>query len=128
MVVIEAFFALIVALVTGPIVFILRRAHGRPDLFFLLTLFLLTWAGGAWLTPLGPSFRGVFWLPYVLSSLIAALVMIAFPPPWERGGRVGAEGEGERAAAETEASVVRTLLWVLIALVGLAMLLGRSVG
>lgn len=50
----------------------------------LLVLFLFVWAGGVWVTPFGPEAGGIYWLPYVVVGLLAALVLAAATPPWWR--------------------------------------------
>jgi hypothetical protein len=44
---------------------------------FFSIIFLFTWAGGIWLVPFGPVFRGVPILTFLASSLFAALVLSA---------------------------------------------------
>ena len=66
-----------------------RHAVGPGLLFFLLILFLATWAGGLWVTPFGPVMWGASWLPFLLVGLFFALLLTALIPP-----------SGERSMAE----------------------------
>lgn len=40
-----------------------------------LIIFFITWAGGVWIKPFGPSFHGIYWLPFTLSGVIASLLI-----------------------------------------------------
>ncbi|MBX7138920.1 MAG: hypothetical protein K1X83_13170 [Oligoflexia bacterium] len=46
---------------------------------FLLILFA-TWAGGIWITPVGPLLLGVPWLPFAAVGLIVALLLMGLRP------------------------------------------------
>lgn len=50
-------------------------------LFFFVLLFLAVWAGGAWLTPVGPPAWGVPWVGFVLVGVILAMILTAAAPP-----------------------------------------------
>ena len=86
---VEFFVALLIALlVSVPFGFALRRRIPRTGFFwFFLILFLATWAGGMWIGPFGPSFRGIFWLPFVLVAVLVGFFLAAVaprPPPSSR--------------------------------------------
>jgi hypothetical protein len=44
-------------------------------------IFLGTWAGGVWITPIGPSLWGIKWLPFFLAGLLLALLLAGHVPP-----------------------------------------------
>jgi hypothetical protein len=44
---------------------------------FFLVLFLATWAGGVWMTPMGGAIWGVHWFPFLLTAIIVALLLAA---------------------------------------------------
>jgi hypothetical protein len=48
--------------------------------WFLIITFLASWAGSLWLGPMGPSIRGVYWLPSLLVGATAGLVFLVFAP------------------------------------------------
>ncbi len=126
---IDLLLALVIALVIGA-VFVLGFRRERPGpglLIFLLVLFLLTWAGGVWITPFGPTLWGSFWLPFLLVAIIVALVLSAFPPPGGERSTVKLVSEQEQAATETEAAALNVFFWVLIAILGSVILLGYLV-
>lgn len=47
---------------------------------FFIILFLATWAGGVWITPIGQPLWGVYWLPYLLVGLIFMFLLLALIP------------------------------------------------
>lgn len=79
---IEFIIALIVAVALSLIfVFGFRRKGPWTNFYiFFLVIFLATWAGGLWITPIGPSIRGIFWLPYLMVGAIFALLLAAATP------------------------------------------------
>lgn len=52
-----------------------RRGRRSGFFWFFLMIFMLTWAGGVWLLPFGPTAVGVHWLPFALVGLIGAVVV-----------------------------------------------------
>jgi hypothetical protein len=56
------------------------RRHGAELIFFFVILLLATWAGGLWITPFGPTVRGISWVSFVLVGLIFALILTAAIP------------------------------------------------
>src|SRR5690606_8371874 len=94
-----------------------RRMHARGSLvaaflFFFFVLLLTTWAGGLWLSPIGPPLWGVYWLPFVIVGLLVALIMAAAA---DVGGR--RYGHAGSEATETEVAAVTAfglLFWVLM--------------
>lgn len=92
-----------------------RRARLGSGLFwFFLLLFLATWAGGVWLTPLGPPVFGVSWLSFVLAGVFFTLLIMAMVPlpPSPRDGAAGAREELEAGAGALFA--VNLFFWVLL--------------
>ncbi|MCB0310124.1 MAG: hypothetical protein KDD42_02745 [Bdellovibrionales bacterium] len=65
-------------------------------LFFFLLIFLATWGGGVWFSPVGPVWYGVAWLPFVLMGLFTAMLIALSIPERERyQPRSSAEREKE---------------------------------
>ncbi len=50
------------------------RSWKRIIIIFLLLLFT-SWAGGVWITPVGPAFLGIYWLSFFIVALILALTL-----------------------------------------------------
>ena len=73
-----------------------------------LIFFLAIWAGGVWIVPFGPSHLGVTWMPFLLITILLAVLVVAVSP---RGaGSHRAEQEVER---EVEVGL-GLFFWVLI--------------
>ena len=108
--------ALVVAMVFSTIIFTVGRTAPGPAtgfLFFVLILFLTTWAGGIWMPPMGPVLWGASWLNFLLVGLVVFLILMAVTPP--RPSRVAPPPEGEGVSG-TELAVTATFsvfFWVL---------------
>ena len=86
----DLFFAFVVAAVlSGLLVGVVgwrspRHRDGAlwPSLVLAFTLLVLvTWAGGSWLTPLGPALWGGYFFSFVFAGLIFALLIAALATP-----------------------------------------------
>jgi hypothetical protein len=110
-------FALFIAILLSAIFAVGFRRKGPWEslvLFFLL-LFLISWAGGVWLAPMGPPLWGGYWLPFLLVGVIMALLLAALaPPPRESSVELVEEGKetAERRAVLTGLGV---FFWILVA-------------
>jgi len=78
----EIIFALILALAISTIISLALRREGPRTGFFLLfvTIFLITLAGGLWLSPSGPNTRGVYWLPFVTIGVLGSYILYLRAP------------------------------------------------
>jgi len=78
----ESLLAFIVAIVLSGIFAVVIRREDRlkNSLFFFLIIFLLTWAGGTWLRPFGPTVWGIHWLPFILVGVILVLFLAVSNP------------------------------------------------
>ncbi len=64
-----------------------HRERRQGSLSIFLLILLGAWAGGIWLTPLGPPMGRIYWLPFLLGGALIALILIAFsrePQPRSR--------------------------------------------
>lgn len=60
-------------------VYLLRRSGYKIAYFWLFLLVLLaTWAGGVWISPVGPDVGGLFLLPFIIAGLLVILFLLAF--------------------------------------------------
>ncbi len=87
-----------------------REGVGAGLLWLFVIIFLATWAGGLWLTPLGPPLFGVSWLSFLLAGLFFTLLIMALLPP--PTSRPGVSGEVETDAGTFFA--VNLFFWVLL--------------
>ncbi|MCF8143582.1 MAG: hypothetical protein K9N21_06645 [Deltaproteobacteria bacterium] len=92
-----------------------RKGPGESVALFFLLLFLLSWAGGAWLAPFGPQLWGGYWLPFLLVGVVIALFLAALAPtPQEPGTNLAKEG-GEAVERQAALSGLGIFFWILMA-------------
>lgn len=96
--------------------------------FFVLIL-LTSWAAGLWVRPFGPPLFGVFWMPYLVFGLIAALLVAAASPPEGARRRPGSaprppSERDEDVAAEGAAVAVGLFFWLLVLVLVTAVVIG----
>jgi len=103
MFVVDLLFALLMALIFTMIFAVGLRRTGpwSSVLVFFLVIFLAAWAGGLWISPAGPVFLGVYWLPILLVAFLVALLLAAVPP--RRPPHVETISEAEAEAQEQRA-------------------------
>jgi hypothetical protein len=73
----EFLIALIIALFFTTILAVSGKKHRtwkKVITIFLIMLFA-SWAGGIWITPVGPTILGIYWLSIFVVALILALIM-----------------------------------------------------
>jgi hypothetical protein len=110
--------ALVIALIFAAIISSTGRRGPGPGsgfLFFLLMFLLLAWAGGAWITPVGPRLLGAHWLNFFIVSLVVFLILGALIPrrPYRANSSPSSYG---KAPSQTEIAATATLsifVWVL---------------
>lgn len=113
---IDLLLALVVALVISSIFAFGFRRRGLWPRFWLifLVIFLFTWAGGIWLHPIGPTIRGVFWIPFLLIALLIALFLAAAIPPSYIRSRTS-ESRDLREARQSEVNAfLGVFYWILM--------------
>jgi predicted lysophospholipase L1 biosynthesis ABC-type transport system permease subunit len=103
----------------------LRRGPWTSVLAFFAIVFLAAWAGSLWLSPAGPIFYGIYWLPIVFTALLVALLLAGsvtrrHPP------RVEAISEVKRQERVIE-SMFDAFFWTLLVVLVLAIILGYLV-
>jgi hypothetical protein len=78
----EIIFALIISLSISIIISMILRREGPRTGFFLLfvTVFLITLAGGLWLSPAGPYTRGLYWLPFIVVGGLGSYILYLRAP------------------------------------------------
>lgn len=98
---IDLLFAFVVALLFFLIFSVLIRGHrtGSTLLVFFLVLLFATWAGGVWLSPIGPPLWGVSWLSFILVGLFVALILAALIPPERSAKKMGVEEAAVRVVS-----------------------------
>ncbi len=116
MILTESLFALGVALFLTVVFAVIGRRTKSPQrvILFFLIVYLGAWAGGIWITPIGPTVLGVYWLSFFAVGLVFALVLEAVAafshrPPDSMASEVQTDKKEER---EIE-SVLSIFVWIL---------------
>lgn len=126
--VVEMFLALIIALFFSVLLVTVgglerpgRTGGGPAVFFFFVLLFVLTWTGGVWMIPFGPTIWEVYWFPFLIVGFAVALLIAALIP--RRRPRTPREvQEAAREQVEAEGAI-SMFFWVLIAFVALSLIL-----
>ena len=94
-----------------------RRGPWNSLLWFFVVVLLATWAGGVWLTPVGPPIRGFYWMPFLLAGLIVSLLLAAATIPTGQASTVELVDEKSRRAKRWAAGTALGIaFWVLMML------------
>jgi MFS family permease len=69
--------ALIIALFFTTVLTISGKKHRswRKIIAIFLIMLFASWAGGIWITPVGPAFLGIYWLSFFVVALITVLIL-----------------------------------------------------
>jgi hypothetical protein len=87
-----------------------QRGGWGAALMLFAVLFLTSWAGGVWLSPMGPQLFGAQWMPFLLMGFVVALLVAAMSPVRRPRGRV--EAQQAAAAEEVVSTTVSAFLWI----------------
>lgn len=87
MVLIEILVALLVsAVLTIVLIAVFRwqrpgaKGYWSSALYLFALLFVANWAGGVWLSPFGPVAWGSYWVPFVITGLVVAVLLLFIVP------------------------------------------------
>ena len=90
---------------------------------FFLVIFLAAWAGGLWITPAGPVFVGIYWLPIILVAFIFAILLAAVNTPQSRQPKVATISQVEQQETTAE-KIFDVFFWVLLVVLTITIILG----
>lgn len=110
-------FAFFTALIVSAIFALGFRRTGPWASFFIffMLIFLISWAGGVWLTPMGPPLWGAYWLSFLLVGLMGALLLAAAPLGRKRESTVElVDGKREKKEEKAALMLMGTFFWVLV--------------
>ena len=82
-------------------------------LFLFFVILLAVWAGGIWLTPMGPIFYGAYWVPFIFFGIFMLLLLIA-AAPGPRRPRTPAEAAEQEQVAAASATAFGVFFWMLL--------------
>jgi hypothetical protein len=126
MFIIDVLFALLMA---GIFTLIFAVAFRRPGpwssvLAFFLVLFLASWAGGLWISPTGPAFIGIFWVPILLVALLVALLLASVGPQRPQRVETISEAQAKDRQRETTLRAFDAFFWALVIGFAIVIVLG----
>lgn len=92
------------------------RKKGPWDnfLLFFAVVFLASWAGGVWFSPLGPPIGNVYWLAFLIVGLIFALLLAAVASPFPSNTTIQLVEAGEKTPEKKKAMVLGIYFWLMI--------------
>jgi hypothetical protein len=104
-----------------------RRERKKGLFWVFIMLFFATWAGGVWLTPLGPTLWGAHWLAFVVVGMTLLLILLITLPPGAPRGRQETLDMLERIEREKEMEkfthvTLGALFWLLLCILIIALL------
>ena len=80
-------------------------------IWFFVVVSLFAWAGGISITPFGPTWGGIGWLPIISMGILASLILTAASPRRPRRRKI----LPEETTAEVESKVlVDSIFWIMI--------------
>lgn len=124
MILIDFLFSFLIALVVSLVFFfIFRRKRLRIGLvLFFIIVFLFTWAGGIWLAPGGPTFRGIYWVPFLLIAVVISFLLATLIQPYYVEPRTS-ESRDLKESRKSEVFFISGLFfWILLFILGLAII------
>lgn len=122
----DVLFALLMA---GIFTLIFAVAFRRPGpwssvLAFFLVIFLASWAGRLWISPTGPAFLGIFWLPVLLVALLVGLLLASVGPQRPRHVETISEAEAKARQWDAVLRAFNAFFWALLIGFAIVIVLG----
>ncbi len=111
--------ALLIALLFAPGY---RRGSYTPLVIFFFILFFAGIASQYWITPFGPVWYGISWMPILLVILIFTFLFAA-PSPYERK-RIVKSNDDEKQAESAAIAAVSIYVWLLFTILFIAIIVG----
>ncbi len=116
MFIVDVLFALVMAAIFTMIFAIGLRRTGpwSSILVFFAVVFLAAWAGGLWISPAGPVFLGIYWVPILLVAFLVALLLASIRPPPTRHVETISEAETEAQQRRAVERAFDAFFWALL--------------
>jgi len=112
-------FAMAIALILVLLFSLVFRYRGpwNSVLLFFVVVLMATWAGGVWLTPVGPAVGGFYWMPFLMAGLIVSLLLAATAIPSKEETTVElVDPKAHRAKRWAAGTALGIAFWVLMML------------
>ncbi len=120
----EFAFALVIALFfTLAFTVLGRRAKSWKRILIVFFVILLgAWAGGVWITPVGPTLLGVYWLTFFIVGLVFALLLEAVTA-FSESARMREKEDAREAKEEREIEEVVGIFFLILFLAFVAVII-----
>lgn len=135
----QVFGAIIIAAIISLIFYFALNARGPWGTlwtFFLVLLFAI-WAGSLWISPAGPVYWGIAWIPLFFVGLVFALLLAAIPTTSDEryidettettDVNLTSEEVERRREADRTAAAVSGFFWVLLLILFIVIIIGYAV-
>ena len=125
--------AIITAVVVAILFYFILKIKGPWSNFwtFFLLLFLSIWAASLWVSPMGPMYWGVAWVPLIFIGIIAALLLAAIPIRSEpKNGEFSNDATEEGLRRKNYGIGTATLsgvFWMFMVILMIAVVIGYSI-
>ena len=96
-----------------------RRASFHPGWAAVLLALLVAWFGGIWAVPAEPAVRGVYWLPFFFSGVLALLVVWSL----SSSRKPAPESADRKTVAQPLKVSLGAVYWVLLTAVAVLIIL-----
>jgi hypothetical protein len=123
--------AIVIAILLTAIFYFAFKTKGPWKTFwpFFIIILLIVWASALWLTPIGPAYWGIAWIPLLFIGLLMALLLSSMPNAGGRSSRTKFKVIRDKASipakSETGATTaIGILFWVFICLLLIAIIVG----
>jgi hypothetical protein len=93
-----------------------HRGPLRGLFVFFLILFLASWAGQLWISPVGPYYLGVSWVPMIVVPIVIAFILIAAAGPVDK--------KANNTDVETSIAAVGIFFWLLLMILLFSVVVG----
>ena len=88
------------------------KGYWSSMLYLFTLLFVASWAGGVWVSPVGASVWGVYWLPFLITGFVFALLLLAVMP--YRRPRSAEEAKQQAQLRAGSGAIISVAFWILI--------------
>lgn len=90
---------------------------------FFIVLLLAALAANIWIAPIGPNFRGIYWLPPLVATLFIAFLLAASSPPPRPRNRIKQQSQ-EFIEKKASALAIGFFFWFVVTFMLILVLIG----